>query len=82
MLQKLSLYYNTIKHLKWIQIRYQLWYKLRNIIRRVSGFKYNFNKQFPNYEKINFDGGLENYITYLGNNNFCFLNLNLIELHG
>jgi len=76
MLQKLSLYYHTIKYLKWIQIRYQLWYKCRNTIRRFSGFKYNFNKQIPDFEKIHFDEGLENYETYSGNHNFCFLNLN------
>lgn len=76
MLQKLSLYYHTIKYLKWIQIRYQFWYKCRNTIRRFSGFKYNFDKHIPDFEKIHFDGGLENYETYSGNHSFCFLNLN------
>lgn len=75
MLKKTTLYYHTIKYLKWIQIRYQLWYKIRNSIRRFSGFRYHFNKQIPDFEKIHFEGGLENYDTFSGDNNFCFLNL-------
>lgn len=76
MLKKFSLYYNTIKYLKWVQIRYLLWYKSRNILRKVSGFKYNFDKPNPDFEKISFKRNLDNHITYLGNKQFSFLNIN------
>ena len=40
MFKKLGLYYRTIKHLKPIQIRYRLWYILRNKIRQLTGHSY------------------------------------------
>src|SRR5690625_3656064 len=42
-LKKLGRYYRTIKHLKWIQIRYQIWYRLRKLWRRLSGFTYSLS---------------------------------------
>lgn len=35
-----KLYYHTIKHLKPIQIRYRLWYMLRDKLRRFTGHSY------------------------------------------
>jgi len=32
--------FHTIKYLKLIQIRYQLWYRIRHILRKLFGFKY------------------------------------------
>lgn len=35
-----SKYYHTLIHLKPIQIRYQLWYRIRRFCRKLTGFKY------------------------------------------
>ena len=40
MFKKLGLYYRTIKHLRPIQIRYRLWYTLRDRIRALTGHTY------------------------------------------
>ena len=40
MLKKLGLYYRTIKHLRPIQIRYRLWYMLRDKFRQLTGHSY------------------------------------------
>lgn len=40
MFKKIGLYYRTIKHLKPIQIRYRLWYILRNKLRQLAGHNY------------------------------------------
>ena len=37
---KFSLVYHTIKHLKPVQIRYQLWYRIRKKWHQLIGFKY------------------------------------------
>lgn len=42
-MQKPGLILNTIIHLRSIQIRYQLWYRIRKKIRNLSGFKYPLN---------------------------------------
>ena len=36
-------YVHTVKHLKPIQIKYQIWYRLRKIIRSKTGFKYSLS---------------------------------------
>lgn len=38
-----SKYYYTIIHLKPIQLRYQLWYRFRNTIRTICGYKYELS---------------------------------------
>lgn len=71
----LRLYYHTLKYLKWIQIRYQLWYKLRNKWRRFTKFRYNYRKEVPNFEILNFAKSNDNFTTYNGACKFEFLNL-------
>jgi hypothetical protein len=39
-MKKLLLIFHTIRHLRPIQIRYQLWYRLRRMWRKVTGFNY------------------------------------------
>src|SRR5690554_5091432 len=39
-MHKVSLIFHTVIHLRLIQIRYQLWYRLRKIWRKITGFKY------------------------------------------
>ncbi|MGM0377875.1 MAG: heparinase II/III domain-containing protein [Bacteroidota bacterium] len=39
-MKKVFLVLNTIKHLRPIQIRYQLWYRLRRMWRKTTGFNY------------------------------------------
>lgn len=43
MFKKLGLYYRTIKHLKPIQIRYRLWYILREKFRNLTGHTYSLS---------------------------------------
>ncbi len=75
MLRTLLLYYHTIKHLKWIQIKYQLWYKLRSTWRKITLFKYDFDRDYPDFKKIELIGGIKNAISYQGQQNFSFLNI-------
>ena len=71
MLKQLSRYYHTLKHLKPIQIRYQLWYRLRAKL---------FPVQYPNVEKtisfqtIKLKPLPHQFTHYLGNQTFQFLN--------
>ena len=39
-LSKIKLYYHTIRYLKWIQIRYTIWYWLRSIWRNCIKYRY------------------------------------------
>jgi hypothetical protein len=75
MLQKITLYYHTIKHLRWIQIRYQLWYRLRSKWRRITKYKYNFEWSLPDFQWVSMATSIEDYTSYLGNNRFRFLNI-------
>lgn len=71
MLKKLSRYYHTIKYLKPIQIRYQLWYRLRN---KLFPVKYPSNIQSPSFQKVKLSPFPPQHVHYKGNNHFEFLN--------
>lgn len=43
MFNKTGLYYRTVKYLKPIQVRYRLWYMLRNRLRQLTGHSYPFS---------------------------------------
>ncbi len=75
MFQKAILYYNTTKYLKWTQIRFQIWYKMRKVLRKWTDFKYDFKRDIPSYKIIVFEKGIENNVSYSGNNEFEFLNI-------
>lgn len=48
MFRKLLLVLHTVKYLKWIQINYQIWYKLKNRILQIHWYKkYAENKLYP-----------------------------------
>ncbi|MBW8330537.1 MAG: heparinase II/III family protein [Prolixibacteraceae bacterium] len=45
-------YYHTLIHLKPIQIRYQLWYRIRRSWRKMSGFKYPLSTKRDGYPLV------------------------------
>jgi len=74
MLDHILKYYHTLKYLKWIQIRYQLWYRLTSII----PFFNNFKKQKIQIAKANdlvFDGFISSPTTWYGDDQYQFLNI-------
>lgn len=75
MFEKIYLYFQTIRHLKWIQIKFQIWYKIRYRFRFISGFKYNININLPIFKNIKFDESLNQHTSYYGDYRFKFLNI-------
>lgn len=75
-MNKLLLYYHTLKYLKFKQIRYRAYYALRVRWRRVTKFKYNFNseKSFT-VNSLTLLPSIPNHTSFLSNNSFSFLNL-------
>ena len=61
--------------MKFIQIRYLVWYKLRNKFRKLIKFRYNYHRECSNFNLIHFGESLTNRISYFGNKRFVFLNL-------
>lgn len=72
MFKKLSRYYHTLKHLKPIQIRYQLWYRLRA---KFFPVQYPEEVKVPSFQKLKLAPYPDQYTHYLGENQFQFLNL-------
>lgn len=72
MFNKLLRYYHTLRHLKFIQVRYQLYYRFR---RKFLPFQYRETKGPVNFRRLNLQPFPDQYEHYLGNNNFTFLNL-------
>lgn len=71
-MQKLLLIFHTIIHLKPIQIRYQLWYRIHRSWRKLFGFKYSLS-----IKKEGYPVALKPFIpkhTSLNNYLFTFLN--------
>lgn len=75
MIRKFLRYYYTIKFLKWIQIKYQIWYRLRNFIRSIIQFRYAYSRDYPLYRVIQMEKGVHAVESYYGHNKFVFLNL-------
>lgn len=71
-MNKPSRYYHTLKHLKPIQIRYQMWYRLRN---RFFPVKPPVIYYLPEYRKLVLHPFPNQQTHYLGENHFQFLNL-------
>lgn len=72
MLEKLSRYYYTLKHLKPIQIRYQFWYRIRN---KFIPVQYLEGVKAPTFKKLKLVPFPVQYIHYLDENQFQFLNI-------
>lgn len=71
MFKKLIRYYHTLKHLKPIQIRYQIWYRFRN---RFFPVRYPTELKAPPFRKVVLNPFPTQYEHYLGKNHFSFLN--------
>ena len=70
MKDKLQLYFHTLKHVKPTQLYHQVYYRLKN---RFISKEY---KEVPNeVAELNFESGVINKNSFLGNNSFEFLNL-------
>lgn len=67
---RLKLYFHTLKHVKPIQLYYQVYYKLA-----ARFIKFNPNKSFAISQGINFEGGIAFSDSLVGPNSFRFLNL-------
>ena len=74
-LNSISLFFNTLKYLKWIQIKYRFFYLVRNKI-FIRLFKSRELKLVPRLSKsLILNGGLYAEKLWQGNNVFCFLNV-------
>ena len=72
-MSKIKLYYNTIRYLKCIQIRYQIWYRLHSKWR--SCFKYRYKLSYPSHSvSLKFIDWIVKPEAYNGDT-FRFLNL-------
>lgn len=67
-------YYHTIKYLKWIQIRYRIYYFLRKKWRQLSGYRLPVPNQIPEVRDIKLLESIGAETTWLGANIFSFLN--------
>lgn len=72
-MDKLSLILHTIRYLKPIQLRYQLWYRLRNYWRRAVKFHYPVSVEATGIP-LSFTPWIEKPVS-LQNNTFTFLNV-------
>lgn len=71
MFKKLLLLYHTVKHLKPIQIKYQLWYRLKKA-KSLSAYRTPLTASVVQYLKFTAEPPV--YPTYFGENKFEFLN--------
>jgi hypothetical protein len=72
-IERILRYYHTLKHLKFIQIFFQVYYRFRRIINSKGSYK-KFDLTY-NRNLIQTTSFIINFNSYLGNNNFYFLNL-------
>ncbi len=75
LLSKALLYYHTIRHLRLVQVKYQVWYKVKKVFSSGRSYKGHFiqaspiSLSFSSVDLILSSGKL------LGENRFCFLNI-------
>jgi hypothetical protein len=72
-MKKLLSIIHTIRHLRPIQIRYQLWYRLRKIGRKATGFNYPLSVEKQG-TPVNFQPWIKKPVS-LSDETFTFLNL-------
>ncbi|MEM6963152.1 MAG: alginate lyase family protein, partial [Bacteroidota bacterium] len=73
-LREILKYYHTIKYLKWIQVRYQLWYRLQKMIGytpKIPTAHLSEVVQLPTFRST----PIKSYTAWLGNGQFKFLNI-------
>ncbi len=80
-IQKIQLYYNTLKYLRRKQIAYRLFYFARNRWRKIVGFTYEKNVQgisvVPRTSAtLSLVDSIPSPFSYANKNDFTFLNLN------
>ncbi len=75
MLDKLKLYFHTLRYLKSRQIGYRLKYMLRRRVRKITGFSYNFNLTKKGTQNLNFTQPFPHLKTWTTAKTFHFLNL-------
>ena len=74
MFKKIGLYYRTVKYLKPIQIRYRLWYILRNKFRQLTGYSYPLSIPKEGYPLNLLDGCMSSVSCQPSSKTFTFLN--------
>lgn len=67
-------FFNTVKYLKFTQIKYRGYYSLRSKIRKLSGFSYPLIKSGSPVD-LKLKDGIPTYPSYLGEKSFRFLNI-------
>ncbi len=72
-MHKLHLIFHTIIHLRTIQIRYQLWYRMRKMWRKVIGHRYPLSIEKEG-SILELQQWIEKHVSY-ANDEFTFLNL-------
>ena len=73
MLSQLTRYYHTLKYLKWIQIKYQLWYRLMPAPSYDELSKIAIKKNVA--EQLSFTDSIASPTSWLGQDKFQFLNI-------
>ena len=71
LIYKLNLITNTVKYLKFQQVFYQIFYRLKNFAR----LKQNHHKHFDIFVTLKWKDGIHNLITYNGGLSFKFINI-------
>ena len=72
--QRIQLYFHTIKFLKWIQIRYQLYYQFKRSVLNKRPVLPTLNRALPNVTLPKLSRSIPSYRSYLSVNTFRFLN--------
>ena len=74
MFKRLLKYYHTVKYLKWIQIKYQLWYRIRPFVTTgKTSHKRAINT--ISYEAVSLIESIPSERRWLGEHRFQFLNI-------
>lgn len=68
-------YFHTIRHLKFIQIRYQIFYILRRKLGWTAQLAPIPLSKIPSSQSLQFQASIPSYTTYLGHHHFSFLNI-------
>jgi Heparinase II/III-like protein/Heparinase II/III N-terminus len=74
MLKKIALYFYTVKYLRWTQLRYRVFYGLRQRIRAWQGFRYP-TQQAASIQWLNFEALIDAEPSWDGQRTFTFLNI-------
>lgn len=75
MFKQLLKYYHTIKYLKWLQIKYQLWYRMRSFVPILSNKSHDIKTNAIQYKAISLEKSIMTNGLWLGGHRFQFLNI-------